>query len=109
MTLRPGYRAAGEVGWMNAGSAPAGVLFSPVIRGRFGAMTVAVVVEAPRAVSSDASPTRPEWGRHAALDAGGWTQVTRPLTNPVRFSLTARRVDSRADAWNPGADPAGAG
>ena len=30
---------------------------------------------------------RPEWGRHAALEAGGWTQVTKPLTNPVRFSL----------------------
>ena len=29
----------------------------------------------------------PEWGRHAALEAGGWTQVTKPLTNPVRFSL----------------------
>ena len=29
---------------------------------------------------------RPEWGRHAALKAGGWTQVTKPLTNPVRFT-----------------------
>ena len=31
---------------------------------------------------------RPEWGRHAALEAGGWTQVTKPLTNQVRFSQT---------------------
>ena len=23
---------------------------------------------------------------HAALKAGGWTQVTKPLTNPVRFT-----------------------
>ena len=34
---------------------------------------------------------RPEWGRHAALEAGGWTQVTRLITNPVRFSLTLLR------------------
>ena len=41
--LRPGYRAAGAVGGINAGSAPAGAGLRSGIRGRGGAMTVAGV------------------------------------------------------------------
>ena len=41
--LRPGYRAAGAVGGINAGSAPSGVWLRPGILGLCGAVTVAGV------------------------------------------------------------------
>ena len=44
--LQPGDRAAGAVGGRNAGSAPAGIWFMSVIRGRRGAVTVAEVAAA---------------------------------------------------------------
>ena len=42
----PGYRAAGAVGGINAGSAPAGVVFRAGIRGRGGAVSVAGIATA---------------------------------------------------------------
>ena len=41
--LRPGYRAAGAVSGINAGTATASVCLRPGIRGRRGALTVAPV------------------------------------------------------------------
>ena len=42
--LRPGYRAAGEVGWINEGSAPSGVVLMAGIIGRGDAVMVADVI-----------------------------------------------------------------
>ena len=49
---RPGYRAAGAVGGINAGSAPDGVGFRSGIRGRYGAVTVADVLRTSTGVPS---------------------------------------------------------
>ena len=49
---QPGYRAAGAVGGINAGSAPDGVGFRSGIRSRYGAVTVADVLRTSTGVPS---------------------------------------------------------
>ena len=64
--LRPGYRAAGAVGGINEGSAPAGVVCRPRIRGRGGAVMVAAVSAAGCGTASRSSlRSRPVSRRYA--------------------------------------------
>ena len=86
--LRPGYRAAGTVAGINAGSAPAGVGFRAGIRGRGGAVAVAGVVQNKgRGRLCALRPVRAAAAVDGRLGVGAWYTVTYLITITYAYQV----------------------